>query len=141
MRVTDGRAWGAGCVVNEYSKADPWNCDGSLMIVTDTEGRWLLLDGETYRRRGYVKSETGEIFRAALEPRWHPTDPDAFYFIDGNRFNSYSCSKGGSRVLHEWDEYEAVSATCEGNLSADGSVIALAGHGGDQGVPQDLFLY
>lgn len=140
-RVTDARSLGADFVVNEYSKADPWNCDGSRMLVTDSRGEWMLLDGATYRVRDYVKAASGERLASSPEPRWHPTDPDAFYYVDGASFMKYSCYAGKGKALHTFREYEAISATGEGNLSLDGGKIALAGHGGPEGTPRDVFVY
>ena len=140
-RISDARAWGVDYVVNEYSKADPWNCDGTRLILTDSKGRWLLLDGRSYQRNGFVKARDGEPLVASIEPRWHPTDPDAFYYFDGNSLMRYSCRADKGSVVHTWKQYVAVSATGEGNLSLDGKKLAIAGHGGKEGTPQDVFIY
>jgi len=140
-RVTDAEAWGYSFVVNEYSKADPWNADGSRILLLDPKGGWMILDGRTYKRLGFVKDKNGENLEGAPEPRWHPTDPDAFYYFDENNFLKYSLRRGKGTVLHTWKEYVRVGATGEGNLSTDGSKIAIAGHGGPEGTPQDVFIY
>ncbi|MBK5093833.1 MAG: hypothetical protein JJE48_10010, partial [Actinobacteria bacterium] len=118
-----------------------WNCDGSRMLLRNSKSEWMILDGRTYERLGFVKDRNGENLESAPEPRWHPTDPDSFYYFDGNSFLEYSLKKGRGEVLRTWKEYVAVSATGEGNLSVDGSKIAIAGHGGSEGTPRDVFIY
>jgi hypothetical protein len=140
-RVTNAKSWGYSFVVNEYSKADPWNSDGSRMLLLTSKSEWMILDGRTYERLGFVKAENGENLVGAIEPRWHPADPDAFYYFDDNSFMKYSLRKGKGTALHTFKEYVAVSATGEGNLSIDGSKIAIAGHSGPEGTPRDVFVY
>ncbi|MFH1148933.1 MAG: hypothetical protein V1748_00505 [Actinomycetota bacterium] len=140
-RVTDARSMGLDFIVNDYSRMNPWNSDGTLMVLRDSESQWLVLDAETYEVLHRVKTGDGENLVSAIDPRWDPDDPDAFYYVDENSLMRWSCSRRRGSVVHTWKEYGAVNLTGEGNLSRDGNIVALAGLGGDDGTPQDVFVY
>jgi len=76
-RVTDA-AGGPG-IVPEYSKVQPFNANGSRLLLRRTDARWFLYDGKTLRPLGPANLPGGEI-----EPRWSPRDPDRLTYVRGD---------------------------------------------------------
>lgn len=131
-RMTDRVLMGFSGVVNEYSKAQPWNADNSLFIARSTNGHYFLINEDC--------TELGELpFGGGSEPRWSPSDPNVLRYFSGNEIREYRVDSGASTTLHTFSEYESVGTRGEGNWSADFSTIALFGFQG--GEIEDAFAY
>ncbi len=109
---------------HHYSKEQPWNSDGSLMVIDNGPSLELLvLDGETYKPR---YGQNGGYPR--WDDRWHPATAHA-----NERINAW-----GTQLMW-WDVVKAAKTRSwslpftvdgmgmgEGNPSADGRFVALA---------------
>lgn len=108
----------------EYARQSPVNIDGSLVA--------------TYRGGVVNFRNTAPPFntvRTATLPAesqsdrwWHGQDPDIFLRVLGNRLVAYSVATGGETVLAQFP-YGNVAALGEGQISNDGSLIALVANG------------
>jgi hypothetical protein len=111
-----------------YSKQQPWNADGSLLLLQNRGGgapSRVLLDGRTYAPR-----------RACDEPslwdfRWHPERAHANVLINvdkaGRELSWYDVV--ACRTVARWTLPVAVDygiGSGEGNPSRDGRYVALA---------------
>lgn len=131
-RLTDHEEMGYPGIVNEYSKAQPWNADASLLLVRSTNAHWLLIGSDCQLLQEMP-------FEGSAEPRWSPHDPQILRFISKNQIREMNVATGEITTLHTFSEYDSVSASGEGNWSADFDLIALLGYRG--GSVQDAFVY
>jgi hypothetical protein len=101
-----------------YSKRPAWNADGSLLILERCDG--LILDGATFRPL-FIPDRPGEC-------RWHPTRPERMIFVKGDAIGTFDVHSGATEVVARFPGYAGLKiGPGEGNLSADGNRIALAG--------------
>lgn len=84
-------------LTNEYSRYDALNADGSLLLVRGTDGSWHLYEMNGYRYRETLFGKRGDF-----SPRWHTTDPQRLFFIQGSRFYEYHVGKRESRQLYDF---------------------------------------
>jgi hypothetical protein len=131
-RLTDHAALGFSGVVNEYSKAEPFNADGSLLIVRTTNAHFFLLRPDCQVVRELP-------FGGSAEPRWSRVDPNLLRFIAGNQIREFRVDTGEVKTLHTFAEYDRVATNGEGDWSLDFDYIALVGHVGS--TPKDVFVY
>lgn len=112
-------------VRHEYSKIQSWNSDGSYVVMFGNNGDWFLFNGTTYSYIKPLSSVPGVIGEG---PRWHPTDPDLFYYCSGNKFYRYKVSTDTSTLLRTFTGYTYITiGNAEGSLSIDGKYVALLG--------------
>ena len=122
VRVTDhGPEAPNGFARNDYSRRDPFNCDGTLQLVYALDAYWHLYDRETCEYRGVA---LGSGIGSDCEPHWHPTNPKLI-----RRFANY----GGDAAIWETNVetgvhtklatvitgYDNVWTKAEGSPSAD----------------------
>jgi len=95
-RATDGYA--SPAIVNEYARADPENADGTRAILRGVEGDWSLYDVATCQRLRTVD------FRGNpdAEPRWHPTDPNVVFFVEGASLWQHNTSTADDTLVHDF---------------------------------------
>lgn len=110
-----------------YSKQQPWNSDGSLLLLQNRDGgspSRLLLDGRTYEPRAAQCVED-----VLWDYRWHPDHAHANVLINVDRtgrelswFDVVAC-----RTVRSWTLPVAVKGlgAGEGNSSNDGRFVAL----------------
>ncbi|HFC53868.1 MAG TPA: hypothetical protein ENJ43_05500 [Gammaproteobacteria bacterium] len=84
-------------LTNEYSRYDPVNADGSLLLLRGTDGSWYLYDLRSSRLGGKLFDRRGDF-----EPRWHGTDPDLLFFVTGSRFYRYDVRRGIKSLIHDF---------------------------------------
>src|SRR4028118_1000860 len=125
-RITDQAAFGSSSNVirHHYSKSQPWNADGSLIMLTSRHQP--LLDGNDYR----IARSNG-IFSPQIS-RWSHKDPykvfepwaDTFYAVTINPVDNTLTET----VLRTFPGYSELSIGYgEGNLSLDDRLVALMG--------------
>jgi hypothetical protein len=68
-------------MVNEYSRVQSFNADGSRLLAYSIEGGWYLYDAQTL-------VPIGEL-TLGVEPRWDAEDPALIYYLDETRLMSY----------------------------------------------------
>jgi len=107
---------------HHYSRDEPWNADQSLIHITRNNGGSpgsIFLDGETYEVL-FARNVPGS------EYRWHPTLPTVQIYVSGNKIGQFDVRSGQNDVLRTFSEYSRIYiGPWEGNLSADGCMIAL----------------
>ncbi len=121
-RVTDrGRDLSAGDesrgMVNEYSRVQAFNADGSRLLAHSTDGGWYLYDAQTLQLLGELPLD--------LEPRWDASDPDLLYYTDETRLMSYRVATDAKTEIRDFaddfpgQEVAAVWTRYEGSPSRD----------------------
>lgn len=68
-----------GFARNDYSRRQPFNADGSLLLVAAQDGYWHLYDAETLEHIRKLQLGGGSV-----EPHWHPTKPNLLFTIANN---------------------------------------------------------
>jgi len=112
-------------MVNEYSRVQSFNADGSRLLAHGTEGTWYLYDAQTLLPLGELAVE--------VEPRWDPDDPDVLYYSDETRLMSLNVQSGSTTEVHDFaDDFPgqnlvAVWTRHEGRPSRDGRYWGLLG--------------
>lgn len=108
-------------IENEYSRADPANCDASRLVLRANAGDYCLYDASScalVRTLGCFSDCVQEP-----EPRWHRTDPDVFYYLCRAQLRSYDIDRDSSATIHdfrvEFPNCYAVTTKVEGDASLD----------------------
>lgn len=123
MRLTDAAAQRAEGFVCYYSKLDPFNADETKILIYRRGGQWLIYSRENHTlRRAPVKNSQTDA-----QPRWHPTQANLLFWFDANKIMQYDFSTGRTAIVHTFPAYQFVTNFDEGNYSADGRYVALAG--------------
>lgn len=117
------REW-ADVARHAYSKVSAWNADASLLVLHLGEivtGRELLfLEGATYR----------PLFarRARGEHRWHSSEPDTLFYLDGDEFGRWHPRDDRRDIIQRFPGYSRLRfGPGEGNLSWSGRWLVAAG--------------
>lgn len=131
VRITDTSSLGPGRTFrHSYSKRQPWNADGSLLLLAFGSPSYLI-DGKTFVSLGPIP--------VPGDPIWSNHDPDIIYGVSGNAMVKFSVSTRTQSVIRSFAEYSNVFVGGgEGNLSNDDRYVALIGQGAD-GV--DVIVY
>lgn len=125
-RITDQAAFGSSSTVirHHYSKTQPWNADGTRIMLTSR--KQPLLDGNDY----HIVRPTN-LFSPMMS-RWSHKDPnkvfqawaDSLYVITLNPLDNSQTET----VLRTFPGYSDLSiGNAEGNLSIDDRLVALMG--------------
>ncbi|MBI3989934.1 MAG: hypothetical protein HY347_10005 [candidate division NC10 bacterium] len=132
VRMTDKRldGYSGPGIENEYSKVDPENSDGTLLILRGNDGSWYLYNASTYQMIE-VLSDTvfGECGWEEPEPRWDPSDPKIFYYLCSTdppntiELRSYNIDTDTSTTIHdfknEFPSAASLTTKTEGDASLD----------------------
>ncbi len=120
VRITDVRKGKppthAKGVVNEYARNDPSNADGRLAIFQSTNSHWYLFDLDPPKYRKQI------LGQGRKEPRWHATDPDVFFYVDGKRFYQYNVKTKKKTLLYDAKKDYPDVSWITGQGEGDGSV-------------------
>jgi len=81
-------------LVNEYSRVQSFNADGSRLLAHGTEGTWYLYDAQTLLPLGELP--------LGVEPRWDADDPGVLYYSDETRLMSYDVRTGEQTEVHDF---------------------------------------
>jgi hypothetical protein len=104
-------------MVNEYSRVQAFNSDGSRLLVRGTDGTWYLYDARTLLPSGQPP--------IAVEPRWDAQDPNLLYYSDETRLMSLDVTGGEPTLVHDFaadfpgQQLSAVWTRYEGRPSRD----------------------
>lgn len=119
-RVSDGAIdrGGAytGIIYPPYSRAQLYNCDGTMFACVQENGYWIIYDAATYAAVRFMDSSPWPA-GDQCELHWHPTDPSKV------RYMPY---QGLGFVMRERDVITNVVTT----LFDLRSVVSIAGHPG-----------
>jgi hypothetical protein len=141
-RVTDPSQWpNATRIRHYYSKANPWNADGTLAILISDDGTNLLYDAQAWKpiRALNIASSDAEI-------QWHPTDPNLLYYLDFvdqspnvRAMFRYDVRDDARHLVHDFSEYETARGRLEGNFDRAGRYYAMFGFKGEDTI--EAFVY
>jgi hypothetical protein len=93
-----------------YSTISAWNADESRLILYQVGAGHQLYDGKTYQ-----KIQSLNINPADLEQvYWDTSNPDLFYYVDGQIFTRYHVSTGAKDKVHDF------SSLCGSNKPTNG---------------------
>ncbi|MBI5575800.1 MAG: hypothetical protein HY896_05495 [Deltaproteobacteria bacterium] len=126
IRLTDSVADGGTKYVPEYSKVDPYNADESVFMLYGPGSYFYIFNAATRLPIKRLLSIGG----IDGEPRWHKTNPNAFYYHTKTspcQWRQYDITTDAITTLYAFPEYVGLSGTAEGNLSNDGRYMALRG--------------
>lgn len=116
-RIGDIVKFGTSKPYHHYAKDQPWNSDGSLIMMEGWPAQ--ILDGNTYRRIRTINPSGDHHV-------WANTNPEIIYGASGNKFESQSAITGVKTTLHTFTEYTTISlGDWEGNISNDDRYAAL----------------
>jgi hypothetical protein len=105
-------------LVNEYSRVQAFNADGSRIMIRGIDGTWYAYDATSLLPEDELP--------VVAEPRWDPGDPDVIFHVDGTRLLSYDITTGLERLVRDFaDDFggvdvRVVSTRWEGRPSDDG---------------------
>lgn len=116
-RIGDVAKFGVAKPYHHYSKDQPWNSDGTLIMMDGWPA--AILDGKTLKK-------IREINPSGDHHVWSNTNPNIIYGCSANKFESQSPASGVKKVLHTFTEYTSISlGDWEGNISNDDQYAAL----------------
>jgi hypothetical protein len=121
-RVSDATAMGVDLsaklrITHMYAKNQPWNCDGTLLML-DYIYPCPVLDGNTYARLRQISQPSQAI--------WSHSDPLTTFGRNGNKVVSCNMSTGATTTLATLSAYSAISiGDGEGNLDNADKWMAL----------------
>ena len=122
VRVSDGTAMGVDLsaktrISHMYAKNQPWNCDGTLLML-DWTYPCQVLNGTTFARLRQISQPSQAI--------WSHTDPNLTYGRNGNTVVSCTMTTGAVTTLATLSAYSAISiGEGEGNLDNADRWMAL----------------
>jgi hypothetical protein len=116
---------------NNYSPQQPWNADGTKLLLLAGDGFYHLLDGTGY---GWIrKLGSTQVFYSGLDltPKWDSNDPDKFWYASVNKIYSYSVSADASTLVKTFSLTDVPAGDSAwtkdySNISADSCVWALS---------------
>jgi hypothetical protein len=83
-------------MVNEYSRVQAFNAEGTRLIARGTEGTWYLYDAQTLRPLQQLP--------LAVEPRWDATNPHVIYYSDETRLMSYNTQTSQHTTIRDFQQ-------------------------------------
>jgi PKD repeat protein len=105
---------------NEYSRVQAFNADESRILVMGLAATWYVYDAATLQPISQLP------FDGPVEPRWHATDPNLLYWVQGTQLSVCDVRTGGSTLVHDFAQdfpgqnLVAVWTRYEGSPSYDG---------------------
>ena len=103
---------------HNYSKDQPWNKDGSLIMLSDNP--YAILNGNTYEFLGFKNLPS--------YARWSNTEPNYVYGTSGNAFVKHNVLTNARETLRTFNEFSNIDfGYGEGNQSNDDKYVALIG--------------
>ena len=123
MRISDRAVFGGSARVYRhfYSKRQPWNSDGTRLLLAH-ENTAYLLDGKSFKFL--------QAFTPWSDPVWSSTNPDILYGVASSPGGliEYHVSTKSYRVIQSFPEWGATTiGVGEGNISDDNRYVALVG--------------
>jgi len=122
VRITDQEidGYSGNGIENEYARADAYNVDESYLILRGNDGVFYLYNASNYQ---LVRSLDQLNGGQELEPRWHPTDPNIFYYFSGSNLMSYNIINSTPQTVHnfaqEFPNCSFITTASEGDASLD----------------------
>jgi len=118
-------------LLNEYSRVQSFNADGSLLLVRGIAATWYLYDART------LKPIRQLPIGGPVDPRWDATDPSVLYYTEEARLMSLNVQTLAVGTVHDFNPdfpgqtLAAVWTRGEGSPSADGRYWGLMADNAD----------
>lgn len=103
--------------IHHYSIDQAWNADQSLLVLDRGTTPKVFLDGKTYKPLMAWK-DPGDI-------RWHRTNADLMVFLGSKGVGYWNVRKNTLQILNPLSGYTKPSFQNKGNLSDDGTMLAV----------------
>ena len=100
-----------GFARNDYSRRQPFNADGTRLLVYARNGYWHLYDASTFAHEKRLNLGGG-----STEPHWHPDDPDLLFVLPNNggmQLMTYNVENGQRSVVADFNEPMPVAGRSE----------------------------
>lgn len=130
-RLSDGQGQFNDSVHHEYATMSPFNKDNSrILLMTDSKGCYIVdLKGNV------VVGPDDLSLSASAEPRWSMTDPNVFYFHQGNSLYEYNLQSRQKSLVKTFSEFRTISfGNGEADISEDGDRMLIVGDDREIGV-------
>ncbi|MFQ5628395.1 MAG: hypothetical protein ACE5I1_06520, partial [bacterium] len=123
MRVTDANTQKSKGFVSYYPNLNPFNADESKFLIYQRGGSWFIysIGGKLLSRPPVKNTQTDP------QPRWHPTNPNILFWFNADKIVRYNIQTKQIAAIAAFSEYQFITNFDEGNYSADGNIVALAG--------------
>jgi hypothetical protein len=120
-RVTEkSDGYGDVGIENEYSKSDPENADGTLLVLRGTEANWQLYSATDFKRLKKLNIAMGS---QEAQPRWDPVNPKILYHLSGMKLQSLNVDTNSSTTVHDFSADvpggDEITMHSEGDASVD----------------------
>jgi hypothetical protein len=99
-----------GAIVPMYSTISAWNADESRMILYQVGSGHQLYDGKSYQKIQALNINPADVEQVY----WDTSNPDLFYYVDGQVFTRYHVSTGAKDKVHDF------SSLCGSNKPTNG---------------------
>ena len=125
-RITDKNIDGykGELMLNEYSQIDPFNCDGSYLLLAENTARYYLYDANTFQLIKEIWKILPERGVLEIEPRWDPENPNIFYYRANTKLFQYNITNDEVTVVHdfknEFPNADNIWTRSKGEPSKDG---------------------
>lgn len=98
----------------DYSKQEPWNSDGTKLLILDSEAWYHLYDAATLTDLARITGASGLC--CDDDVRWSHSDPNLIYYRSGMSLKSYNINTHAVTTLHTFACTDGVhSGTSIGN--------------------------
>jgi len=120
-------------IQNEYSRSDPENKDGTLLVLRGDEASWQLYDARTFKRLKALST----LGRGGQEPepRWDSRQTNVLYHLRGMKLMSLNVRSGRQKTMHDFKRDfprgAYITTGSEGDASLDRRWWCLAVTDGD----------
>jgi len=112
---------------HRYSKISPWNCNGSLALISNR--------GATNEKMFFNAKTMAPVYERrspGTELRWLPNHPNAMFYTNGNRVGIWNVKTDSRETIFTFSGMNKVYiGPWEGNLSHRGHKVALMGDDGN----------
>ncbi len=122
-------------VSTEYSTASPFNSNNRSLILQHGGYFGLYDGGGTYLR------DLPFAVNASTEPRWSRADPNALYYVSGNKLMKLTVSTGASTIIRAFTEYTAIRGRGESDISRDGDHFVFSADPPSGVANRHVFVY
>jgi hypothetical protein len=103
---------------HQYSSAQAWNADQSLLLIVNGCNGWCFLDGHNYAPL-FQRQRAGEC-------QWHPRDSEIMICVTGQRISQWAPRRNTEDVIFELGTYRELQfGPNKGNPSWDGHRIVV----------------
>ena len=118
-------------LLNEYSRVQSFNADGTLLLARGITASWYLYDATT------LKLVRALPIGGPVDPRWDATNPSVLYYTEESRLMSLNVTTLAMGTVHDFSPdfpgqtLAAVWTRGEGSPSADGRYWGLMAENAD----------